>query len=276
MIKFFRKIRQRLLIDNRFSKYLLYAIGEIILVVIGILIALQVNNWNEERIEQARITEYARSLKQDLLGDIEMLTVSMTQAQNNFYNIDSLSQYMRRTAVESLSNTDLFILTYDRLYRPYKWSRSTMEELKGSGSLRYISNDSLKKKLAAYEAFSKHLDEDFQGDYQNYNNSLTLITKVINFNDPYFQNILEVEATELELGGRDYFQSPYYLKSKNNELSLVSNDPALLAEMLNTFILLKNAFRTRGFLEMPNIVRDAEELIQLLEEEYLLPKDPSK
>ena len=50
MIKFFRKIRQRLLTENKFSTYLIYAIGEIILVVIGILIALQVNNRNIDRI----------------------------------------------------------------------------------------------------------------------------------------------------------------------------------------------------------------------------------
>ncbi len=49
MIKFFRKIRQKLITENKFSKYLLYAIGEIILVVIGILIALQFNNRNEQR-----------------------------------------------------------------------------------------------------------------------------------------------------------------------------------------------------------------------------------
>jgi len=49
MIKFFRRIRQQLLMENRASKYLLYAIGEIVLVVIGILIALQINNWNENR-----------------------------------------------------------------------------------------------------------------------------------------------------------------------------------------------------------------------------------
>ena len=48
MIKFFKKIRQKLLSENQFSKYLIYAVGEIILVVIGILIALQINNWNEE------------------------------------------------------------------------------------------------------------------------------------------------------------------------------------------------------------------------------------
>ncbi|MFT6336478.1 MAG: hypothetical protein ACI86M_003478 [Saprospiraceae bacterium] len=49
MIKFFRKIRKRLLAEDKFSKYLIYTIGEIVLVVIGILIALQINNWNQKR-----------------------------------------------------------------------------------------------------------------------------------------------------------------------------------------------------------------------------------
>ena len=49
MIKFFRKIRQKMLTENKFSKYLIYAIGEIVLVVLGILIALQLNNLNEEK-----------------------------------------------------------------------------------------------------------------------------------------------------------------------------------------------------------------------------------
>ncbi len=51
MINFFRRIRQRLIKESRFSKYLFYALGEIFLVVIGILIALSINNWNQERIE---------------------------------------------------------------------------------------------------------------------------------------------------------------------------------------------------------------------------------
>jgi sensor domain CHASE-containing protein len=52
MIKFFRKIRQNMIKENRTSKYLLYAIGEIVLVVIGILIALSINNSNQERKEE--------------------------------------------------------------------------------------------------------------------------------------------------------------------------------------------------------------------------------
>ncbi len=64
MIKFFRKIRQRLLTENKFSKYLIYAIGEIILVVIGILIALQINNWNElNKIKKSEISFSPRNTK---------------------------------------------------------------------------------------------------------------------------------------------------------------------------------------------------------------------
>lgn len=52
MIRFFRQLRQKLITENRFSKYLLYAIGEIVLVMIGILLALQVNNWNQNRLDK--------------------------------------------------------------------------------------------------------------------------------------------------------------------------------------------------------------------------------
>jgi len=66
MIKFFRKIRQRLLTENKFSKYLIYAIGEIILVVIGILIALNINNWNENRKAQKNELKILNQLNTDL------------------------------------------------------------------------------------------------------------------------------------------------------------------------------------------------------------------
>lgn len=69
MIKFFRKIRQKLLSENKFSKYLIYAIGEIILLVIGILIALQINNWNENRKNKIALRTYTKSLIKDFKQD---------------------------------------------------------------------------------------------------------------------------------------------------------------------------------------------------------------
>ncbi len=78
MIKFFRHIRQSMILENRFSKYLLYAIGEIMLLVIGILIALQINNWNESQKHRHRQVDLINSLILDMnakmeenIGDIE-------------------------------------------------------------------------------------------------------------------------------------------------------------------------------------------------------------
>ena len=69
MIKFFRKIRQNLLSEGKTEKYLKYAIGEIVLVVIGILIALQINNWNENRKTEIKIKNSLIALRNDLIQD---------------------------------------------------------------------------------------------------------------------------------------------------------------------------------------------------------------
>tara|TARA_R110001632_G_scaffold227288_1_gene361714 strand:- start:556 stop:1584 length:1029 start_codon:yes stop_codon:yes gene_type:complete len=70
MIKFFRKIRQNLLTENKFSKYMIYAIGEILLVVIGILIALNINNNNELKKNEQSITSSLKEIQSNLLDDI--------------------------------------------------------------------------------------------------------------------------------------------------------------------------------------------------------------
>ena len=83
MIKFFRKIRKHLLAENKFSKYLIYAIGEIILVVIGILIALQINNWNNDNIERElelnMLSEILTNLEKDVLTLIQRLQLTRMQ-----------------------------------------------------------------------------------------------------------------------------------------------------------------------------------------------------
>jgi len=71
MIHFFRRIRQGLLSQNRFSKYMLYAVGEILLVVIGILIALYINNANNNRQKQKEIVTLFEKTLVELNGNIE-------------------------------------------------------------------------------------------------------------------------------------------------------------------------------------------------------------
>lgn len=73
MISLFRKIRQKLLSQSKVSRYVIYALGEIVLVVIGILIALQVNNWNLERIDQKAEKNALQDLKEEFTGQAKRL-----------------------------------------------------------------------------------------------------------------------------------------------------------------------------------------------------------
>lgn len=79
MIKFFKKIRQNLLYERKTGKYLKYAVGQIILVVIGILIALKINNWNESNKKRNLKKEYVVSLKTDLVKDTSQLNNRLKQ-----------------------------------------------------------------------------------------------------------------------------------------------------------------------------------------------------
>jgi len=116
MIKFFRKIRQRLLTENppernrsvqagKFSKYLLYAIGEIILVVIGILIALQINNWNENNKLRKSIEKSLIEVKENLMIDnLELPEIIQTVEEE----ID-----IQKEIIETLENNIVLDSTYN-------------------------------------------------------------------------------------------------------------------------------------------------------------------
>lgn len=82
MLRFFRQFRQRLLTENRFSKYLLYAMGEIVLVVVGILIALSINNLNQERLASINEKELLSNIVEDLKYDHEILHELIQQSKN--------------------------------------------------------------------------------------------------------------------------------------------------------------------------------------------------
>ncbi|WP_204346698.1 DUF6090 family protein [Psychroserpens algicola] len=79
MIKFFRKIRQNLLMENKTGKYFKYAIGEIILVVIGILIALQINNWNENKKSENQLNNIYKEVELNLKSDLTNLEIIIKQ-----------------------------------------------------------------------------------------------------------------------------------------------------------------------------------------------------
>ncbi|GMN08666.1 hypothetical protein MTsPCn5_40580 [Croceitalea sp. MTPC5] len=143
MIKFFRKIRQKLLSENKFSKYLIYAIGEIILVVIGILIALQINNSNNKRIEKEREFKYLTNIKLDLIKDIESLEYNIDFRQKKSSGIEKLIKQINGQPIKDLNETTYNVINTLNQER-FQPSNVTYSDLVSSGNMNLISNDSIK------------------------------------------------------------------------------------------------------------------------------------
>ena len=146
MIKFFRKIRQNLLLEGKTGKYLKYAIGEIILVVIGILIALWINNWNNQRITNNQSKSFLKNIKEDLVSD--------TLAIDNYIkyykkNIERQKKILQLSEFDNTSSDSLFamISSYSIKFEP---NITTFTKVSNLGIVELTKNVSLSKKLYAY------------------------------------------------------------------------------------------------------------------------------
>ncbi len=152
MIKFFRKIRQNMIKENKVSKYILYAVGEILLVVIGILIALQLNNLNE--INKVKDTEviYLNALHDEFSTNLKEVVRVMELNERGLEFAHALLGKMG-TDDPDFTEKEFDSLMYRTIlaeiqYRP---SPGTLIELINSGNLGIISNRELRLKLASWD-----------------------------------------------------------------------------------------------------------------------------
>ena len=141
MIKFFRKIRQKLLTENKFSKYLLYAIGEIVLVVIGILIALSINNWNNDLVNQKTEKNITENLNLEFKQNKLTLNKSIDFHKSILKTTKDIMKLIGQPQnVLNKHNLDSLIsLSID--YHEYRPSQVVYADLTASGSLNIISED---------------------------------------------------------------------------------------------------------------------------------------
>jgi predicted CopG family antitoxin len=156
MIKFFRKIRQKLITENKFSRYFIYAIGEIVLVVIGILIALQINNSNEIRKSRNKEVSYLINIKDDLNTNSEKISSLIERRNKRTEVAHKLIGHIEGEPVLDWHEFNLEIIkiyTWERFYQ----HNYTFEELISSGNLSFIRNDSIKTLLFDLESTYKQL-----------------------------------------------------------------------------------------------------------------------
>ena len=133
MIRFFRSIRKKLMDENKIGKYLKYAIGEIILVVLGILIALAINTWNENRKQVNVEQEFIEGIKSDLEQDKSYILTIIALAEEK----DSLYNLMGNDLI-GLYESDRARL--DELLQAYFYTQRTFYPISGSFQAAIASN----------------------------------------------------------------------------------------------------------------------------------------
>ena len=170
MIKFFRHIRQQMIKENRVSKYLLYAIGEIVLVVIGILIALQINNWNTQANQRTEEIKYLKKLKVDLQADIVNLTdlIEVRRTKSNCA-LELLELPPPQTLIKITSMDSLISKLFG--WREYIPHTNTLQELTSSGKFSILQSDSIKTLLINLEEqnrFEATMNEHMKREFHYY------------------------------------------------------------------------------------------------------------
>ncbi len=201
MIKFFRKIRQKLLSKNKFSKYLIYAIGEIVLVVIGILIALQINNWNEYDKNQALAQKYLKLIKSDLELDIEHFETLNKGLTQQAMKIDSIENILSRPQTKQeefkeiiRNNSTVFAVIEDT-----NLNTSTFSALQNSGRIDLLDKDlqdGLRKLNQEQYRYKEYTNDNIDAMLKEFSNYVQEIPAFAN-NEINIININDGIATDL-------------------------------------------------------------------------------
>ena len=245
MIKFFRHIRKRLLSENRFNKYLLYAIGEIVLVVIGILIALQINNWNESRKLAQSGKEFIKEIYKELnteIVNIDEILKSLGEQYDGTEYVLAVMESKDQVIEDSLKFTKnhwiptrLFIIERDL---------NTFDKLKSSGQSGLLKNDSL----------SNYLDKF----YQNFD------TRIANFKEFPLQIRMDLRRATFPIGTMKDFR----YEVENSKISASFTEEYLNNELIYKHLLsiLKTCRYNTGF--FTELKKEAVQLIDYMEDKY--------
>lgn len=165
MITFLRRIRQQLLAESKLNKYLMYAVGEIILVVIGILIALGINNWNQERLGDQRELSLLRNLKEELHSNIKML-----QELDSVFNLRTQECDEALKLLKPPMDLKEFLKINDLVttrWAVFRVNRNTYDEMLNSGSFYSLNNKALQEDIRTHYTIANNYAQSFREINEN-------------------------------------------------------------------------------------------------------------
>lgn len=243
MIKFFRHIRQRLVIENRFSRYLLYAIGEIILVMIGILLAIQVNTWYNNRIQITKEQATLKRLKSDFITNIHNVDI----AYNNFSEAYEASAVLLEIIGDDndIDPSEIEHLLDDIINKTMSLDiiTGTLDEIFNTGSFNLIKDADLKKQLSNWSYYKTDTEDDIE-IYRDYlfDFFIPSLTK-----KALLRNMEVPEFFEDDLNLRDISKSDFAV-DYNRTLRTMEFENELYNNTLNYMYTLNSYMVFKGYL----------------------------
>ena len=224
MIKFFRHIRQKLLSENKFSKYLLYAIGEIILVIIGILIALGINSQNEQRKNNTSEAKYYCKLLADFEADKILREELNLKADERV----KLSKELMLELASGEKDKSFLVNKFLKAYRAdtYLPRNITYKDLVSSGNIKLLRDEGIRNSLIE---FNSQLDDKLiilrENREELINEIFKLINTSIDFGIYEFDYVNDLIGSEViaTLPKNDWHKDPTSGYYKNLQKVLIFN-----------------------------------------------------
>ena len=252
MIKLFKNIRKKLLPEGKTTNYLKYAIGEIVLVVVGILIALQINNSNDTRKQRDKELHYLTNIKSDLQANNKELDNYVALRNQCITYANTILEHFEGKPITDLSAFNaLCIPIYD--WKRFYQTDNTYQELINSGNFALISNDSIKNLLLDIEKQYKKLKAE--EDHFRFDTETLLYIPLYNTMDlnPLVNNF-EYRVTNGQSG-------------KNTALSKEKFDEFIKNEQLkNGFVMSVMEFNVMNAM-MENMKQKSQKLIEIIDNE---------
>lgn len=237
MFKFFNKSRKAQFAENnssnaasRVSRYLLYAIGEIILLVIGILIALQINNWNTQRVEKETEKKIYQNIKRQIVDDKNELT--KVKDFNTYYSAqyevaNQILSSKNRSKIDTLAYLTMTLSQYSDFHR----SGNIYETLVNSGELKLLRNNDVTSSLQRLEMTYSNLNKLEDIHWEIIINELSPEMKgVINYSTLQVVKPEKLFSVELQ---NIFIESIYLTKGKDSVYSKALDEIDTIIDLID-------------------------------------------
>ena len=244
MINIFRNLRRKMADDNKPARYARYAIGEILLVVIGILIAIQINTWNNERMEKRKEHSVLIGLQETFSNNLENLNNILAMSRESFDSCNKMLSLMGPDASGYTTKEVDSLIDFMINYSTYDPSVGTLDDIINSGKLNIIQNPVLKANISDWSGLLNDVNKDIQiANDHTFNVFIIYLMDKINLKNVPVPKRL-IKKTQLNITEPSHFPTNYDAIMRSKEFENLVDFHAL-----NMLYLISEYLRIQDYLE---------------------------